>query len=177
MIPFSRVAYSFVLYFIVYWLLWHGTGTRYHFTSDTDQIFHDISVDNGNGNASGNDSQSNRNRVLTVEDFQISPNTVFTRCGDRGVWPEDLQVGVFKPLPAPLTGYIVGKHRAELFVDPLDKEERDEQADSTMRLQSQRGVACTLVFCQYRFEQSKELPSTQEIFRRILTYAANLKSF
>lgn len=96
-------------------------GTDFHFTTENSEVFPP-------------------NTILTIEDLNIRADVIFSRNGELA-WPEVTYAGVFKPLPRPRTGYILG------------------------RMNIGRGK---LITCQYRLNETRHLTSTQKIATLIL---------
>jgi hypothetical protein len=101
-------------------------GTDFHFTSEDSKIF-------------------SPSTILTIEDLNIRPDVIFSNAG-QAAWPAITHAGVFKPMPRPRTGYIVGE----------------------MSVGKGR-----LITCQYRLNQSCNLASTRDIALSILTLLEN----
>jgi hypothetical protein len=101
-------------------------GTDFHFTSEDSKIF-------------------SPSTILTIEDLNIRPDVIFSNAG-QAAWPAITHAGVFKPMPRPRTGYIVGE----------------------MSVGKGR-----LITCQYRLNQSCDLASTRDIALSILTLLEN----
>ena len=101
-------------------------GTDFHFTSEDSKIF-------------------SPSTILTIEDLNIRPDVIFSNAG-QAVWPAITHAGVFKPMPRPRTGYIVGE----------------------MSVGKGR-----LITCQYRLNQTCDLASTRDIALSILTLLEN----
>lgn len=101
-------------------------GTDFHFTTHGSKLFQP-------------------DQILTIEDFNIRPDVIFSNSGDS-MWPDVTHAGVFKPMPRPRTGYIVG-----------------EKSYGAGRL----------ITCQYRLNETQELASTQDIALSILNLLAN----
>lgn len=96
-------------------------GTDFHFTTSHSRVFTPDSV-------------------LTIEDLNIRPDAIYSSAGSK-TWPDVTHAGVFKPMPRPRTGYIVGEMRIG---------------------------AGTLITCQYRLNETRDLASTQDIAASIL---------
>lgn len=99
-------------------------GTDFHFTTADSGLF-------------------GENLVLVAEDLNIRPDVIFAKSAE-GMWPETTHVGVFKPMPRPRKGYIVGVERVG------------------------KG---RLITCQYRLNATAELRSTQSIADKIFEIA------
>lgn len=99
-------------------------GTDFHFTTADSHLF-------------------GENLVLVSEDLNIRPDVIFSK-SVNGMWPEQTHVGVFKPMPRPRQGYIVGVERV-----------------GTGRL----------ITCQYRLNETADLISTQAIADKIFKLA------
>jgi hypothetical protein len=101
-------------------------GTDFHFTSQGSRLF-------------------SPSKVLTIEDINIRPDVIYSRAGDAE-WPEITHAAVFKPMPRPRTGFIVGE----------------------MKVGKGR-----LIMCQYRLNQTHYLASTRDIATSIINLLAN----
>lgn len=101
-------------------------GTDFHFTSGKSKLF-------------------STNSILTIEDINIRPDVIYSMAGDT-TWPDITHAAVFKPMPRPRTGYIVG-----------------EKVIGAGRL----------IMCQYRLNQTHQLASTRDIARSIVRLLIN----
>jgi hypothetical protein len=101
-------------------------GTDFHFTSQDSRLF-------------------SPSKILTIEDINIRPDVIYSSAGDTD-WPEITHAAVFKPLPRPRTGYIVGE----------------------IKVGNGR-----LIMCQYRLNQTHQLASTRDIASSIINLLAD----
>lgn len=100
-------------------------GTDFHFTTKNSDLF-------------------GKNLVLGSQDLNIRPDVIYSRAAS-GAWPEETHVAVFKPMPRPRSGYIIGKEKVSAGI---------------------------LITCQYRLNDTHTLASTQGIARTILNIAS-----